>query len=268
MQSIMSTMTKKMWEEISDETLERMAEHVEPFLSPIWKFKNKDSEQLHGTGSYIENANDRYIITNEHVAKYNLTNRLTHSFHGSENVFVLTNEFLCEAVPVDVAISKIDNSLWKKHVCQAKGIPMNRFNEKHASINGELLFFAGFSDERSQTVLDTNVSRGTPFLTQECPLPKSIEEAIPKYHISIPYPPELARTKDTSVPLPNPHGFSGSLLWNTKRVECLEKNLEWDPSMAKVTAIIWGWPSSSACILATKVERLKLEEMMCSYDNH
>lgn len=262
----MSILTQKMWNVIQDDTYKCMVEHVEPFLSPIWKYKDGNDEQLHGTGTYIENANDRYIITNEHVAKFNLTKRLTHSFHKSENVLVLTNEFLCEAAPVDVAISKIDDSIWKKEVGQGKGIPVKRFAERHSTTKGELLFFSGFSGERSRTVFDNIISRGTSFLTQECCLLESVEDANPKYHISIPYPPELARTKDSKLPLPDPHGFSGSLLWDTKRVEYLRKDLEWNPSIAKVTAIIWGWPSSSACILATKVEHLKLREMINYYD--
>ncbi len=256
-----------MWNKICDVTLQSMAEHIEPFLSPIWKFDNEDNIQSHGTGSYIECGSKKFIITNEHVAKYHFDNGLTHSFHKSENILVFTNRFFSKNAPIDVAINEIENSIWEKEVCEAKAISLSRFDDKHQTVKGELLFFAGYSGQRSAVVFGNMQSRGTPFLTQECPLPESIVEANPEYHLSIPYPPDLARTADPSVPLPYPHGFSGSLLWNTTRLECLQKNIEWHPSMAKVTGIIWGWSSSLACILATKVECLQLNEMIELYDS-
>ena len=256
------------WNSICDEVIERMKEHVEPCLSPIWKFKNQNDEMPHGTGAYIQNDNRRFLITNEHVAKYNSTKHLTHSFYCSEKILVLDNIFLCEKSPIDVAISEIENTTWNNEAHCGQTISLSRFAEKHETVNGELLFFAGFSGQRSQTVFGEMISRGTPFLTQECPLNESVVEANSEYHFSIPYPPELARTLDTSVPLPYPHGFSGSLLWNTRRVECLEKKIEWDPSMAKVSGIIWGWPSAQACIIATKVEHIHLTNMIESYNQH
>lgn len=145
-------------------------------------------------------------------------------------------------------------------------LPINRFANLHAPVEGELLFFSGFSGERSKILFENCFSRGTPFLTQECPFPASIEQANPQFHISIPYPPELAESKEASIPLPDPHGFSGSLLWNTKRIECQQKNIDWAPSMAEVTAIIWGWPSSSVCIVATKIEHINLKDMTSEYE--
>lgn len=255
------------WDEICDNVLQTMREHIEPFLSPIRKFKEEDDVRLHGTGSYIERCDRKFLITNEHVAKYNQTNRLTHSFHACEHIFILRNKFVSEKAPVDVAICEINSSLWDTEASQAKAIPLDRFAAKHETVQGELLFFAGFSGQKAKEVFGTLVSRGTPFLTREMPLPESVEEAKPDYHLSIPYPPELARSADPSMPLPDPHGFSGSLLWNTKRIECLQSGKEWHPSMAIITGIVWGWPSSAACILATKVECLGLSEMINLYDS-
>ena len=59
----------------------------------------------------------------------------------------------------------------------------------------------------------------------------------------------------------DPHGFSGSLVWDTKFISCRQKGKEWRPELAKITGIVWGWPSASACILATKVEHLKIAEL-------
>lgn len=260
-------MCQEKWKEIYNDTLERMKDHIEPFISPIWKYIDKDEKdiKLHGSGSYFENSNGQFIITNDHVAKYKLKYRLTHSFKGNEYIFNIRKLFVGDPPPVDVAISKVDNDIWLNHKRDGEAIPIERFAKKHSTVEDELLFFAGFSGARSRVLLESCISRGTPFLAQECPIPDSVVEADKSFHISIPYPPELVETKDPSEPLPDPHGFSGSLLWNTKRVECMQKELEWTPSMAEVTAIIWGWPSSAVCILATKVEYINLEEMTREY---
>ncbi|WP_264549178.1 hypothetical protein [Flavobacterium sp. N2820] len=260
---------EKKWLEICNDTLVRMEDHVESFITPIWKYRDEDENdiKLHGSGSYFENSQGQFIITNEHVAKYNQDYRLTHSFKGSNDILNIRKPFISDLLPIDVAICKIEKVAWSEHKCEGEAIPIKRFANKHSPVEGELLFFAGFSGKRSKIVFDNCFSRGTPFLTQECTFPENIEHADPIYHISIPYPPELVETREPSVPLPDPHGFSGSLLWNTKRIECQRKEIEWDPSMAEVTAIIWGWPSSSVCILATRIEHINLEEMTCEYQN-
>jgi hypothetical protein len=48
--------------------------------------------------------------------------------------------------------------------------------------------------------------------------------------------------------------MSGSLVWNTRAVETLRSRGSWDPGLACVTGIVWGWPSSSPALLATKIE--------------
>lgn len=255
------------WEEICKDTLLRMKDHVEPFITPIWKYKDENEIKPHGSGSYFENSHGKFIITNDHVAKYSQSYQLTHSFKGSEEILNISKPFIGDVTPIDVAISEIEEGIWLEHKCEAGAIPIKRFATKHSPVEGELLFFTGFSGERSKVVFENCFSRGTPFLTQENPFPQSIEYADQKYHLSIPYPPELVETSEPIVSLPNPHGFSGSLLWDTKRVECERKQIEWDPSMAEVTAIVWGWPSSSVCILATRIEHINLGQMTFEYTN-
>ena len=258
-------MGQEEWREICDETLELMKEHVEPFMTPIWKYKDEEEILFHGSGSYIEYQGSRFIISNEHVARPILKYHLTHSFKGNEKIFNIKNPFLSEKHPVDVSICKVEEGIWINECSEGKSIPLDRFSKKHSVVDGELLFFAGFSGERSKVIFENCFSRGTPYLTQECVLPESVDSADPKFHLAFPYPPEMAKTKNPSEPLPDPHGFSGSLLWNTKRKEFMHKGIQWEPSMAEVTALIWGWPSSTVCILATKFEHINLIDMINHY---
>lgn len=215
-----------------------------------------------GSGAYFENNQKKFLITNEHVARHLNRNSLTHSYFECEEILRLTNQAASVPHPVDVAISHISEASWNMVSHSGAAIPISRFAQKHDPIEHELLFFAGYSGERARFLFGSLITRGTPYLTQECEFPTNVEEADQDFHFSLFYPPDLAASIDGSSHLPDPHGFSGSLIWDSKRVASYQRNEEWRPEMAEITGIVWGWPSSAACILATKVERLNLSALM------
>ncbi|MCC8984996.1 MAG: hypothetical protein LM513_00190 [Nitrospira sp.] len=237
-----------------------MLQHVKPYLSPV-SIVLSDIEGEHlGTGSYCSVKSARFLVTNDHVAEHQQGKQLAHQFHESDSVAKLQNPFCGLGWPTDVALSQIDDSVW--NICQhsGKAIPQDSFCELHLPVERELLFLVGFSGERSRFMFGTLISPGTPYLTQECQLPT--EHVDPEKHFALHYRPDLASSVEkNSFGLPDPHGFSGSLVWNTRRVECIQKNEEWSPELAKVTGIVWGWPSSDACLLATKVEHMQMSAL-------
>ncbi|KAF3984386.1 MAG: hypothetical protein HFP81_02415 [Methylococcales symbiont of Hymedesmia sp. n. MRB-2018] len=254
-------MEKQHWEQICAQTATQMIDFIKPFTTPISRALSDIEGEHHGSGSYIEVNNVKYIITNEHVAKELRNNSLTHQFYKNENIYKLTNPAIAVPHPIDVAISKIESSSWLACEHEALAIPFNLFEQRHNPVKHELLFFAGYSGQRSRFLFGNMITPGTPYLTQESPFPENVEEADQKYHFSPHYSPDLATSIGGSSHLPDPHGFSGSLVWNTKRVECLMAEKEWKPELARVTGIVWAWPSSAACILATKVEYFGLNEI-------
>ena len=119
----------------------------------------------------------------------------------------------------------------------------------------------GFSGERSKFIAFHGAlhSRATPYATQEIPLdilrrnPPPCWD--PTYHFCLNYKPDRATTVEAGgYGLPDPHGFSGSLVWNTKSIECLRAGRDWNPEYAVVTGIVWAGPDSHACLIATKIE--------------
>lgn len=257
----MNNQVLKQWDQICANTARQMVEHIKPFTTPISRALS-DSEGEHlGSGSYFEFKGKKYIITNEHVATHISKTSITHHFYDSEHIIKLTNPAYAIPPPVDVAVSQIEENIWG--ICKhgAMPIPFSRFAKKYTPIQHELLFFVGYSGERSKFLFGHLFTPGTPYLTQECPFPNEVDEADPNFHFALHYKPDLAKSIDDSSHLPDPHGFSGSLIWDTKRVECLNTGTEWSPKLAEVTGIVWGWPSSSACILATKVEFLCLNKI-------
>ena len=164
--------------------------------------------------------------------------------------------------PVDVAIAPIDDRVWAKTAAEhrATPIPFSRFATSHRPVLGELLFMVGYSGVRSAFLFGTLVSRGTPYLTQETPLLADYGNT--DYHFAIHYLPDRAISPaERPEGLPTPPGLSGSLVWNTRFMECTQAGLNWDPAQAQVTGIIWGWPSAGGCLVATKVEHLGLLDL-------
>lgn len=263
----MSTLTRAEWEMISNEVVAAMSAHVEPFCTPISKaLLDEDGEygQHHGTGAYFEADGVKYLITNEHVANGRTEAPLTHMFMGSEMIFRLMNPMPALPTPADVAICRIDEKVWGSESHQASAVPISRFAKRHAPAQYELLFFAGYSGERARFYHELLVSRGTPYGTQECPFSDEAKArgGDPNFHFSLFYSPDRAQSIDGTSSLPVPPGFSGSLVWDTKRVACLQSGKEWSPEMAEVTGIVWGWPSSAACILAAKVEHMGIQDLL------
>lgn len=247
------------WNQICSDTVNQMAEYTKKYISPISMVISEEEGQHLGTGSYFEIGSEKYIITNRHVAKYLKTNSLTHKFLNDDRILRLTNPAYSIPAPIDIATSMISTKSWELFEHGSSAIPSHKFAKKHDPFQHELLFFAGFSGIRSKFFFNYLFTPGTPYLTQECPFPADVDGGDPKYHFALPYKPDLATSVDNSSSLPDPHGFSGSLVWDTKRVLCLQSGITWSPNMAEVTGIVWGWPSSQACILATKAEYIKLK---------
>ncbi len=258
----MTELSEAEFQIICDDTVKAMSTHVEPFTTPISRVLSDTHGVHHGTGSYFQAGCVKFLITNEHVITSRANNPLTHKFKGNDTLFVITNPALIVKAPIDVAIARIDEKIWKENSYSAAAIPLSRFAPTHAPVQYEILFFAGFSGQLSKFFYGHLITPGSPYATQESPFPKAVKEADSKYHFSLFYPPDLARSVDGKSSLPDPHGFSGSLVWDTKRVECLQTGKEWSPDMAQVTGIVWGWPSNAVCILATKVEGLGINYLV------
>jgi hypothetical protein len=252
-------MNEEEWKQFSADTCRQMSEFIPPYVTPISKVLTESEGKLHGTGSYLGLGGNRYLVTNEHVVKELENHSLTHQFHKNENVYRLLNPAVAEGHPVDVAMVKIDDDIWRRSEHSASTVSHDLFAQSHNPVERELLFFAGYSGQRSQFWFGSLITPGTPYLTQESIPPEDEPSFDPYYHFSLHYRPDLATSIDGSSSLPLPPGFSGSLVWNTKRVECLTKGIEWSPELAEVTGILWGW--SEANLFATKVEHLDLEEL-------
>jgi len=238
-----------------------MAAYAGPSLSEIYFPKSKDSEVLeNGTGSLVDVQGTKLLVSNEHVIA---NEGLHHSFHAYDRFVYGAYKRYVMGKPFDVGASKIDDEVWSRYGTGSFAIPLDRFALRHSTHPHEILWTAGFPGARVKHLAATYaVGQALPtqeYVFREGEVPH--EEFDANYHFAVGYSPEKAQPIDESSAshgpgLSDPHGLSGSLVWNTRRLDCFYAGRPWDPSMALVTGIIWGWPRRDY-LIATKVEHFR-----------
>lgn len=232
-----------------------MSEHVRRFTTTISAVLSHEEGEHAGTGSYLCLNGKPYLFTNEHVAAVRTKHLVAHQLGGC--YVRLANPFQTFGYPLDLAIARIEDEAWTSVHHDSDTVPVTRLAIKHEPVENELLFVVGFSGERSyfSPGFGSLFTPGTPYLTQEVAVPEEWEN---QATFALHYNSEKATSVDGSTRgLPNAHGFSGSLVWDTKAMRCLREQTEWGPELAEATGIVWGWPTSAVCLLATKIEYVR-----------
>jgi hypothetical protein len=252
------------WKQVCLEVALQMRIVMMPFVTPLVRVEADGGGEHIGSGGYVEYATRKLLLTNDHVARDGL-GRLTHKFYDSDQYFGFPKAFAFEMAPTDLAASPVDQT-WPQTTHSAMPFPDHRFAERHAPAKNEMLFMLGFAGKRAyySPTLGMMVTNGTPYLSQEFD-PDAEERKItspdfdPKVHFAIPWEPEQVSLVDEHkdvIPL-SPKGFSGSLVWNTRYVEYTTLGKSWDPAVARLTGIVWGWPSEDRVLIATRIEHIK-----------
>jgi len=242
------------WHGIVRDTGVALQDYLRPYITPVGRVIDHNYGELEGSGSYIESMGKRFLITNEHVARRLETHQLSHQFNGCENVFGTRHDFISQGWPQDIAVGLIDDDVWNHSPHQAQEIPKFRFDMCHRPVDGELFLMCGFAAQRARFLFGTLITPYSPYLAQE---PHPRPAFLDTRHFALAYNPDRAQPIAGNGQLPgDPHGFSGSLVWNTRRVECRNRGIEWSPELATVTGIIHSWLSTEALLVATRVEEI------------
>jgi hypothetical protein len=249
--------TREIWHRIvRDATLE-MQDQCMRFVSPISHVITKDEGELEGTGAYIEWEGRRLLITNEHVLRDYKQRRFAHQFHECVDFFPLADPLALERPHVDVAVCDLADELWHSRRHAAVAIPPERLAREHCPVAGELLFVTGFPQRRSRFLFGTLSNSATRLMTQEHPIVPDAD--IHRNYFMIAHAPEKTQSVDPTngVPLSTPEGMSGSLVWNTRLVECMAAARQWSPDSAQVTGMLCRWDSSNSSTVAVRIEVIR-----------
>jgi hypothetical protein len=237
-----------------------MREYTKPFVTPISRVLNDEKGEhgkLEGTGTYVQFSGRRFLLTNEHVAEALGKHPLAHQFLNCDDVFRTTNPFLSVSLPFDVAISSIDQAAWVHSPHNALAIYEEKWAVAHGAPKGEIFFFKGYAGEHSDFHFNHLISNATSYATQEVRLPEDDPRFDSRFHFALDYRPDRAIALEKNRGLPDPHGFSGSLVWNTRFVDVSTARKDWSPHCAVLTGLVWGWPSNAACLVATRAEHVR-----------
>lgn len=251
MNEIAQGMPKSEWDDLCAATSRAMADYVPQFMTPISRVITHDYGELEGTGSYVAIDGATFLFTNEHVARAMNKKPLSHMFHGGDQVYALRADFASISAPVDAAIARVDMT----NAQPAAAVPLSLYASHHQPVEHELLFIAGYPGERSSFAFGTLSTPLTPYLTQGDVGQSSVLE---DYHFAVPWLPDRAWSVEPRAPgLSLPPGMSGSLVWNTRRVEFARSQRLWSPGDARVTGLVLGWSKCANWVYATKVEYLR-----------
>lgn len=245
-----------------------MALQMAPFVTPISGVLDDNSGKHVGSGGYVHWRGKRLLLTNEHVAKTVSQHPLARKCFDSEDYLRITNPFTAKTAPFDLAVSPVDDH-WNSVRHSAMAFPDHRFEQSHAPRQAEYLFLLGFTGEKSyfSAMGQTLFTPGTPYLTQEYDEtlePEKTRRSIshpafdPHYHFALQWHPEATTPtdgKNSSIPL-DPHGMSGSLVWNTRILKFTQRGETWTPGVARLTGIVWGWDTADRFLFATRIEHV------------
>ena len=255
----MAGMSQCEWHALCDQVVDAMSKHVGRWVTPVSSSVPPDRAELVGTGSYLDFSGRTYLLTNEHVAQQG--EEPGHQFEGCADVYRVRLPFALHRPPLDVALALVPAEVCSNAVF-CGGIPSERLATRHDPQPGEMLFFIGYGASKAKFLFGQLNTPGSPYATQQAEL-EDDDRLDPELHFSLPYMPDRAMRADgRSGGLPSPPGLSGSLVWNTRFVECLNAGRQWSPDLAQVTGLVWGWASESGHVFATKVEHLGIQSLV------
>ncbi|MCC7433408.1 MAG: hypothetical protein IT363_01895 [Methanoregulaceae archaeon] len=253
--------TEEEWNAAVPGVAAAMLEYLRPYRTAIYAHKEivdgSEYGEGWGSGSYLRLGNRVFVLTNQHVACVRSEGgRLAYQFDAQEDIRLVSGDHTETPWPLDLAVLPVGMSGWADSSNQSKPIEVEQIAVAHDPAPTELLTFTGFSGQQILFHYNTLFAKGTCYTAREVELPHD-QRFSSRFHFGINYRPDLASTVDGGPGLPLPPGLSGSTVWDTKFVASRIAGIPWTPDLARVTGVVWGWPSGNACLVATRAEYLR-----------
>lgn len=246
-------MTREEWSSICDEVTNKMVHQVRDFISPLY-ISGSCPRALEGSGAFVEFGTDNALITCHHVSR---GRPLDFSFRGHGSLFELGAPIATEVDPIDVELTSLKTDNWAGVAHSAKAIPRDRFDSCHnPHCKEEILFIHGYAGENAGSGFGEDQPISTGYVTQQIEPGNGVFTLFWR-----PGNETYSSETDESVRLQHkamdPHGLSGSLVWDTKRMSCHEAKMEWSPSNARVSGIVSRWDEESGALTCVPIERFR-----------
>lgn len=238
--------------QVAQQVYQRMQKFTLPCITAIAKVLGEKEGEFVGSGSFMVFNGDVFLVTAEHVSRESQAKpSLAAAFSNGENKLCqkVTSKFFID-VNLDIAIAKVNLERPPASAC----LPCPRFLiAEQAGGLDDLLFVQGFPGEYGKFSIfgPCLVLRPLPWGSR---LTKPTWEGFdPNIHFAMGFNTRYAEYADRSpATLPNPpKGMSGSMVWNTRRLEVGES---WKPSDARAIGVIHRWDPDGRCLIGTRIE--------------
>jgi hypothetical protein len=251
--------TETEWNTSVPQVVAVMTEYLRPYRTAIYDL-NREHGNGWGSGSYLRIFDSVFILTNEHVADEKNPRRtgefLGHQLGGQDTIRRTVGNRPVFPWPLDLALLPVDESAWHDSTNESKAIESSQIALGHDPVATEILTFTGFAGENVSFHFNTLFSEGVCYTAREIELPID-DRFSSRLHFAIDYRPSVAKAVVGNKGLPLPPGLSGSTVWNTGFVQAKMAGVPWTPELAKVTGVVWGWPSEHGCLIATRAEYVR-----------
>jgi hypothetical protein len=248
--------TEDEWNQSIPQVVKDMTDFLRQYRAPVFEDFG-DHGTGWGSGAYLELAGKVFILTNEHVAcARNAGRKLGYQFDQQEDILHVVGDHVALPPPFDLALLPVDELKWRDQSNGSSAIQIDQIALAHSPVQTEILTFSGFAGGNVGFHFGTLASMATCYTSREIVLPEDSRFSS-RYHFGLDYRPDLATDVIGKEGLPLPPGLSGSIVWNTGFVEAKMQSVQWTPQLARVTGVVWGWPSENACLVATRAEYLR-----------
>ena len=240
-----------------DAVTDRMRDYTRPCVTPlVYGFPGQ--KPVIGTGTYVTLYPDKvdvvHILTCEHVSR---TQPLQHLPVGSQKMLPLYGEVRSDRDPLDAAAIRIEKAAWREQKHNADPLPVSLLAPVHRPVENEVLFVRGMAGENFHEAFDIPTPILSAYSTQEVVSQRTGRD----FHI-IWDPTKVKLTSKTDEGVvarfkhSDPHGFSGSLVWNTRFVELGSDLSQWNPEQAVVTGMLRRGDEKSRLLVAQQIQHL------------
>lgn len=215
---------------------------------------SEDEGTFQGTGTIVELKGQILLVTAEHVVSQIETAgyKGVAFSNGNAKSYARAPYPFTKSRDLDVAFVRIPRP--EQPDSDRVPCPEHLIATSAAGVENDLLFIRGFPGKFSRffKISQGIVSETLPFGSG--PGTPKWPHFDPSVHFAIDYDPKNNEASDGSfADLPDPHGLSGAVVWNTRKAELREK---WTPNDARIAGIVQRWDQDGQCLIATKIEKI------------
>ncbi len=219
------------------------------YVTPIYG-TDRDFGRVFGTASFVKLRGAQYLLTAAHVLKDARKKypHLAYSIGDGTVPELIRGPIQCLDFPTDIALTRVSPTLGAKRTVDAMA-----FSGSTENLATDLLVLQGFPTDRpwsDWTALGNGI-RSRPLAYGTAVAATLPHWCDPLLHIAIDHRVEEQIDVDGDVvPVPTPHGLSGSLLWRTNRNT---HRSGWTQAAATVVGVITDWAPDYNCLVATRL---------------